>query len=74
MQRPLFRCSMIMQITITSPICTICYDLSQEYVQFIVRRTYDSDLQCAKISLKNIVSEFTNTVSDNLTILQVNST
>jgi len=38
------------------------------------RPTYDSDLQRAKISLRNIVRLFTNTMSDDLTILQVNRT
>ena len=36
--------------------------------------TYYSELRCAKISLRNIISQFTNTISDNPTILQVNST
>ena len=40
--------------------------------EFIVRSTYDGDLKHAKISLMNIVSKFTNTVSDDLTILRVN--
>jgi len=35
--------------------------------------TYDRDSQRAKISRGNIVSQFTNTISDDLTILQVNS-
>ena len=34
----------------------IFYDLSQDYLKFIVRSTNDSDLQCAKISVRNIVS------------------
>ena len=38
---------------------------------FIVRSTYDSDLQRPKSSLANIVSQFTNTVSDDITILQL---
>jgi len=53
------------------PIYKISYDLSQDYRKFIVRSTYDSDLH-ATSSLGNIVSSFTNTVSDDLTILQVN--
>ena len=42
--------------------------------QFIVGSTYDSDLKNAKISFRNIVSYFANTVSDDLTALQVNRT
>jgi len=40
------------------PIYKISYDLSQDYREFIVRSTYDSDLgrQRAKGSLENIVS------------------
>ena len=53
------------------PIYKISYDLSQDYRMFIVRSTYDSDLQRAKSSLANIVSQFTNTVSDDITILQL---
>jgi len=37
---------------------------------FVIRSTYESDLQHAKISLRNIVSLITNTISDDLTILQ----
>ena len=37
-----------------------------------LRSTYDSDLKSAKISFRNIVSYFGNTVSDDLTTLQVN--
>jgi len=33
----------------------ISYDLSQDYRKFIVRSTYDNDLQRAKSSLGNIV-------------------
>ena len=51
------------------------YNLSCiRYLKFIVRSTCDGDLQRAKISLRNIVSQFTNTVSDDLTSLQVNRT
>ena len=39
-----------------NPIYKISYDLSQDYRKFIVRFTYDSDLQRAKSSLGNIVS------------------
>ena len=34
----------------------ISYDLSYDYLKFVVRSTLDSDLQHAKISLRNIVS------------------
>jgi len=40
----------------------------------VVRGTYDSDIERAKISLGNIVSKFTNNISDDLTILRVNRT
>ena len=43
-------------------------------LSFRVRSTYDSDLQRAEISVRNIVSQFTSTISDDLTILQVNCT
>ena len=45
-----------------------------DYRKFIVRSTYDSDLKFAEIYLRNIVSWFTNTVSDDVTILHVNLT
>jgi len=38
------------------PIYKISYDLSQDYRKFIVRSTYDSDLQRAKSSHGNTVS------------------
>ena len=38
------------------PLYKISYDLSQDYLKFIVRSTYDSDLHRVKISLMNIVS------------------
>jgi len=38
------------------PIYKISYDLSYDYLKFIVRSTYDSDLKRAEISLRNIVS------------------
>ena len=38
------------------PIYKISYDLSYDYRKFVVRSTYDSDLQRAKISHTNIVS------------------
>jgi len=42
------------------------------YLKFSIRSTYDSALQRAKISLGNVVSQFTNTGSDDLMISQVN--
>jgi len=60
--------------TSLGPIYKISYDLSYDYVKFIVISTYDSDFQRAKISFRNIVSQFTNTISDHLTIVQVNRT
>ena len=60
--------------TSLGPIYKISYDLSYDYVKFIVISTYDSDFQRAKISFRNIVNQFTNTVSDHLTIVQVNRT
>ena len=56
------------------PIYKISYDLAYDYRKFIVRSTYDSDLKRAEISLRNIVSWFTNTISDDITILHVNLT
>jgi len=50
------------------PIYEISYNLLSDYLLFVVRSTYDSDLQRSKISLRNIVNQFTN----DLTILQVN--
>ena len=41
------------------------------YLKFILISTFAGDLRHAKISLRNIVSYFTNTVSDDLTILRV---
>jgi len=38
------------------PIYKMSYDLSYDYRKFIVTSTYDSDLKCAEISLRNIVS------------------
>ena len=37
------------------------YDLSYNYLKFIVRPTYDSDSQHAEIDLRNVVS-YTNTM------------
>ena len=56
------------------PIYETYYGLSYDYPKFIVRSTCDSDLQRAKISLRNIVSLIANTVSDDPTILRVNRT
>jgi len=39
---------------------------------FVVRSTYDSDLQRAQVSPRNIVSYLMNTISDDLVTLQVN--
>ena len=44
----------------------ISYDLSYDYLKFVVRSTWDSDLQHAKISLRNIVS-YNNNNNDRLT-------
>jgi len=40
------------------PIYKISYDLSYDYLEFIVRSTCDSDLQRAKISLGINISSF----------------
>ena len=37
------------------PIYKISYHLSQDYRKFILRSTYDSDLQRANSSLENVV-------------------
>ena len=44
--------------TIWGPVYTISYDLSYNYLRFIVRSTYDSDLQCAEISLRDKCSPY----------------
>ena len=59
------------EIKTRDPIYKISYDLSYK---FIVRSIYDSDLKRAEISLRNIVSLFTNTIYDDITILHVNLT
>jgi len=47
----------ILSQQIWGPIYKISYDLIyRKVIEFIVRSTYDSDLQRAKISLRNIVS------------------
>ena len=51
---PLFWAHLVLYIG--GPIYKTSYDLSQGYFKFIVRSTYDSDLQRASISLRNIVS------------------
>jgi len=56
------------------PICKISYDLSYDYLEFVVRSTYDSDLRCAKISLRTILIWFMIAISDDRTFLQVNLT
>ena len=56
---------------IWGPIYKTSYNLSHDYLNFIARSTYASDLQRGKISLGNIV-KFTNTVSDDLVISPVN--
>jgi len=56
------------------PIYKISYDLSEDYLKFIVGSTYNSELQHAKLFPRNIASYFTNTASDDHTILQVNRT
>jgi len=56
------------------PIYKMSYDLSYDYRKFIVTSTYDSGLKRAEISLRNIVSQFTNTISNDITILHVNLT
>jgi len=56
-------------LIVWGPIYQIFYDLSYDYRKFIVRSTYDSDLKRAEISLRNIVSQFTNTISDDITML-----
>jgi len=65
---------MLHELVSRGPIYKISYDLSYDYRKFIVRSTYDSDLQSTKISFWNMVSEFANTVSDDFTTLQVNRT
>jgi len=56
-------------LIVWGPIYQIFYDLSYDYRKFIVRSTYDSDLKRAEISLRNIVSQFTNIISDDITML-----
>ena len=43
--------------------------MSYNYLKIIVRSTHDSDLQRDKISVKNIVSLFKSTISDELAAL-----
>ena len=42
--------------------------------KFIVRSTHGSELRRAKISLRNVISWCTNTISQDLAVLQVNCT
>ena len=55
-----FRLSIFMWLEVDQftrgPIYKICYELSQDYRKFVVRPTYESDLQCTKISLRNVIS------------------
>ena len=60
--------------TVRGQIYNISYDISCAFLNLVVRSTYDSDLRCAKISLKNIISQFMNAVANDLMILQVNHT
>ena len=59
-------------VSTRGPVYKISYDLSYDYLKIIVRSTYYSYLKRAKISLRNIVSYFTNTFADGLIILRVN--
>jgi len=56
------------------PIYKISYDLAYDYHKFIVRSTYDSDLTCAEISLREYRQLIYDTISDDITILHVNLT
>jgi len=56
------------------PIYKISYDLSYDYRKFIVRSTYDSDLTCAEISLREYRKLIYDTIFDDITILHVNLT
>ena len=56
------------------PIYKISYDLSYDYRKFIVRSTYDGDLKMQKFLSGISSAKFANTVSDDLTTLQVNRT
>ena len=51
----------------------ISYDLSYEYRKFIVRSTYDSDLTCAEISIREY-RKLIDDIFDDITILHVNLT
>ena len=52
----LYRIEATDTVTSLQPMYKISYDLSQVHLQFIVRSTYITDLQLAKISRRNIVS------------------
>jgi len=45
-----------LQLFALGQIYNISYDLSQDYLKFVVRSTYDMELKRAKISFSNIVS------------------
>ena len=51
-----YSCSAYLSPVSSGPIYKISYDLLQDYRKFIVRSTYNSDLQRAKSCLANIVS------------------
>ena len=59
---------------IGGPFCKISYDLAYDYRKFIVRSTYDSDLTCAEISLREYRKLNYDTIFDDITILHVNLT
>jgi len=56
------------------PIYKISYDLSYDYRKFIVRSTYDSDLTCAEISLREYRKLNYDTIFDDIMILHMNLT
>jgi len=67
-----FSSSVIMPVFLGPDLQNILQFFIRLSSKFIVPSTYDSDLRRAKISLRNIVSQFTNTISHDHTILQVN--
>jgi len=54
------------------PIYKISYDLAYDYRKFIVRSTYDSDITCAEISLREYRKLIYDIIFDDNTILHVN--
>jgi len=62
------------RVTILGPIYKISYDLSYDYRKFIVRSTYDSDLTCAEISLREYRKLIYDTIFYDITILHMNLT